>query len=52
MAWTAKLYDPAVVGVPASVPLDCTGPMPGGKLPAVWTKVYGAVPPVAVNTAL
>jgi len=36
------------VGVPDNVPL-LDNVIPAGKLPPVWLKVYGAVPPDAVK---
>ena len=39
---------PEVVGVPESAPVEAFKLSPGGRLPAVTAKVYGAVPPLAV----
>ena len=38
---------PVVVGVPERTPVEAFKLSPGGRLPAVTAKVYGAVPPLA-----
>jgi hypothetical protein len=51
VAVTVKVKLPAVVGVPDKTPpLDRD--RPGGREPLVTAKVYGAVPPEAVNVWL
>ena len=48
LTWAVKLYCPAVVGVPPSVPVE-PSVTPGGKPPEVTLQLYGGVPPVAVS---
>ena len=45
---TVKLKFPEAVGVPESNPVD-DKVSPAGKAPTVSAKVYGSVPPLAVN---
>ena len=53
VAWAVKVNVPALVSLPANSPVaEFISLTSGGKLPAVMAKVYGAVPPVAVNTPL
>ena len=47
VAVTVKVYVPVTVGVPSSLPLFRA--IPAGRAPLVTPKLYGAVPPVAVN---
>jgi len=49
---TRKLKDPAVVGVPVTVPVLVFRESPGGMTP--WTREnwYGAVPPLTLGVAL
>lgn len=44
----AKLYDPAVVGVPLKMPLG-SSIKPAGRFPLVTAHWYGGVPPDAVR---
>ena len=50
-AWTVKLNDPDVVGVPLSVPLVPLSVSPGGTVPVAMLHVMGEVP-VAVKVWL
>jgi hypothetical protein len=51
VAWKVATNAPGTVGTPDNVPFVFSV-TPGGKSPAVLTKVYGGVPPEAVSTAL
>ena len=47
VAVIVKVYWPDVVGVPEMTPVVVLSVRPGGSVPLVSAKVYGAVPPVA-----
>jgi hypothetical protein len=49
---TRKSKDPAVVGVPATVPVVVFKYSPGGMVPRTKANRYGAVPPCALMCAL
>jgi hypothetical protein len=49
---TRKLKDPAVVGVPATVPVVVFRYSPGGTTPRTRANRYGAVPPLTLIRAL
>jgi hypothetical protein len=49
---TRKLKDPAVVGVPATVPVAVFKYSPGGMMPRMKENWYGAVPPLTLMLAL
>ena len=50
-AWTVKLNDPEVVGVPLKVPLVVLSVTPGGTVPVAMLHIMGEVP-VAVKVWL
>ena len=50
-AWTVKANEPAVVGVPLTIPLVAFSVRPGGNVPVAMDQVMGVVP-VAVNVRL
>ena len=47
VAMTVNEYEPTLVGVPESTPEE-ERVKPGGNVPAVTEKLYGAEPPLAV----
>jgi hypothetical protein len=49
---TAKLNDPALVGVPEIVPLAAASVRPAGNAPELMLQPYGVVPPVACNVVV
>jgi hypothetical protein len=49
---TVKAYEPAVVGVPLSRPLDVVSVIPAGSEPEVTDHTKGDVPPVTTTGLL
>ena len=50
-AWTVKVKLPAAVGVPERTPaVERVSPV--GRVPLVFVKVYGLLPPLAVKVWL
>jgi hypothetical protein len=49
---TRKLKDPAVLGVPATVPVAVFKYRPGGMMPRTKANWYGAAPPLTLMFAL
>ena len=51
LAWTVKVKVPVALGVPERTPaVESVSPV--GRVPLDFVKVYGLVPPLAVNVAL